>query len=657
MQNPHEREQLVQAHAHLAAQLQTAILRHDAPACLELARAMISDDFYSLERLAIPGELPVRMQLHEIIDSALRDVIFADQGTAETWKSIVLPDEFGLFAHYKLSTNARWLRLTGSMLVDQGLEALDCAALAQLNLREQGVRLARFCSVNDGSTAFDYSALRAALDPRLLPFLHDWILCVALSSPPRLHSVQANATQDHLRRAFLEAQRSTHKPLPANSDQAAPAFHTPYFLEESTRALSIECNGKQMSALMQRFKPTAEACERLQATDLPVYALDELPESDELIVCPNWHGDHVIYRCMSPLVEGMRSRGVPLLRAYSDDVALSPVELDWFEQTVDITYSPQYTLTHLGAIDFALSQRKLEFAFYPEITSANSTYWMATERIARVQATGYGFPVTTGMPTMDYFIAGADVEGPNAAADYSEQLVLLPGMAVATTRPPAPTQARESDPAELRLVATTSFNKLNIELLKAWNALLKRVPNARMDVFTNTTEAQAALHLPALARYLTDGNIEIHTAKPRQFVIDTLVHADLYLDAFPYGGFNSLVEPLSVACPVLTVEGARARNRLGAALLRRAELPENLIAKDLRDYVDCAVRLLGDAGERHALREQLKDREALFAKLNDPDLGHHMDAAISWMREQGPPRSRRAPVFIRAGEKPVLLSA
>ena len=86
-------------------------------------------------------------------------------------------------------------------------------------------------------------------------------------------------------------------------------------------------------------------------------------------------------------------------------------------------------------------------------------------------------------------------------------------------------------------------------------------------------------------------------------------------------------------------------------------MPEALIAKDLNNYVDCAARLLDDAGARQALRDQLEDRQALFAKLNDPDLGHHMDAAISWMREQGPPRSRRAPVFIRAGEKPVLLSA
>lgn len=658
MQNPQEREHLVRTHAQAAAQLQAAILKRDADACLPLATAMISDDFVGLERDALEGELPIRMQLHEIIDEALRHVVFADDTTSDAWKEVVLPDEYGLYKHFPLASNARWLRLTHSPRVDEGLEAItDIARLAGASLREQALQLARFCAVNDGATQVDYPALRKALDPRLVAYLDDWVLCVALYSPRRFASVEAARNQDALRRAFIDVHRNDRAARPSSSDQASAAFFAPYALEENTRALAMICNGKQMTALTERFRPTPEACEQLANAELSVHALEELPETDQLILCPNWSEDHVIHRCMSPLVEGMRERGVPLLRVASDDAILPPISLEWFENTIDVAHSASHMLTHLGAIAHALRERKPELVFYPEITPANSTFWMATERVARVQATGYGFPVTTGLPTMDYFLAGADVEREGAEADYSEQLILLPGMAVSTTRPPLPSGPRERDDAELRLVATTSIQKLNIELLRAWDAILAQHPTAKLDVFTNATASQLGAYLEDLGRWLTHGDVVVHTAQPRQAVLDTLAQADLFLDAYPYGGFNSLVEPLSTACPVVTLEGERARNRLGAALLRRAGLPETLVARDWKHYVEHATRLLADAGERHALRAQLADRERLFAALNDPDLPHHMDAAIDWMLRQGPPKSRRAPVFIRAGEKPVVLSA
>ena len=53
----------------------------------------------------------------------------------------------------------------------------------------------------------------------------------------------------------------------------------------------------------------------------------------------------------------------------------------------------------------------------------------------------------------------------------------------------------------------------------------------------------------------------------------------------------------------------------------------------------------------------LSDRTAVLARLDDPELPHHMDAAVTWMRHNGPTKSRRAPVMIRAGEQPVSLSA
>jgi hypothetical protein len=666
LNDPIARELAATADAQLAAELKDTLSTGDTPLAFGLCLRLISGDFDELERYAIPGERELRRSIHEIIDAALRGLILADDGGSDLWRRLVLPDEFGLFECNMLMSNARWLRICGSKLVDSNLEALDARALASCHLSAQARALARFCLVNDGATPLDYASLAAVLDPRLLPFFHDWLTTVHYLSPTRIDDSSAAAHQEAALAALLAARRAAHDALPASSNQSGPAFRAPYVADANTRAHAVEFNGRQMAALMRCFAPSDAEVEELNTSILDTTALGSLPGHDELVICPNWHADHVIFRCMSPLIEGMRKRGAPLLRVFPKDAPPPPAATAWSANTIDVPHHPTLALAHLGAIDRTLGELDFKLAFFPEIVPANSSSWMATERLARVQATGYGFPVTSGLNTIDYFIGGTEVERRGAEDDYVEQLILLPGLGVSTTEPPAPSAERRRpvdaalDPADpLRVVSTTSQQKLNRELLATWDALFAAHPGARLDLFTNMTPAQIELYAPALTRMLSRGEVTLHCAQPRQTILDALQEADLYLDAFPYGGFNSLVEPLSVGCPVLTVEGQRARNRLGAALVRRAGLPETMISRSLDEYTASAARLLTDAGERYAMRAALGTRKDVIARLADADLSTHMDAALSWMCSRGPRKhgSRSAPILIRAGEKPVSVPA
>jgi predicted O-linked N-acetylglucosamine transferase (SPINDLY family) len=53
------------------------------------------------------------------------------------------------------------------------------------------------------------------------------------------------------------------------------------------------------------------------------------------------------------------------------------------------------------------------------------TYFLAFARVARVQATFFGHPTTSGLPSMDYFLTSELIEMPpgQAQSHYSEQLV------------------------------------------------------------------------------------------------------------------------------------------------------------------------------------------------------------------------------------------
>jgi hypothetical protein len=646
----------IQQSAQIASQLQEAILQKDYGQVLGLANRIASPELDNLQRDASPEELGIRRIMHEIVDEGLRTLLLASGTQTDHWKRVFMPDQYKLFEFPKLLTNALWLRIAGSEIPDNNEERLDPSALAGMGFKDQALTVARFCCCNDGRSRIDYPAVAKVLDARILPSFNNWILTVYSFSPDRLAEEQSTANQTRAIRDFLQASKLPHESLPATAAQATTAFTSPYWSDDSQRPIAEAINGKQMRGLFERFIPDPQE----EGPEWP--ELDILEDTDSIVICPNWFDEHVIHRCMSPLTEGMRKSGAQAIRIYRSLLQGHTRQVsDWGQQSLDVFHGEEYVLSDISRICRRLRELDIDFAFHPEIVPVNSSAWTATERIARVQATGYGFPVTSGLRAMDYYIGGAAVEIPGTdGADYTERLVLLPGLGVSTTPPPLPKTARTrpTDDERVHLCATSSKKKLGTELLSAWDAIQQGEDNTYLSLFTNMSEQEAASYSGPMAQLLTHGEVDLNCTVDRVDLVQVISDADLYLDSFPFGGFNTLVEALVCGVPVLTLQGTQARNRFGAAIIRQLELPEFLIANSYSEYISTAKRLIGDAGLRQEIRSQLGEPAQVLAKLADPHMADHFDAAVKWMKQQGPRRGRpMAPVYIEAGEKPRILSA
>ena len=79
---------------------------------------------------------------------------------------------------------------------------------------------------------------------------------------------------------------------------------------------------------------------------------------------------------------------------------------------------------------------------YPEIGMNAPTMQMAALRLAPVQCTAWGHPVTTGLPTIDYFLSSELMEAENAQDHYSEKLIRLPNIGVSYPKPYIPSLSK-----------------------------------------------------------------------------------------------------------------------------------------------------------------------------------------------------------------------
>ena len=70
-----------------------------------------------------------------------------------------------------------------------------------------------------------------------------------------------------------------------------------------------------------------------------------------------------------------------------------------------------------------IASRELDVLVYTDIGMESLTYFLAFARLARVQCVTLGHPVTSGIPTIDYFLSSDLLEPADADAHYTERLV------------------------------------------------------------------------------------------------------------------------------------------------------------------------------------------------------------------------------------------
>merc|ERR1712216_221199 len=81
------------------------------------------------------------------------------------------------------------------------------------------------------------------------------------------------------------------------------------------------------------------------------------------------------------------------------------------------------------------------------------------------------------------------------------------------------------------------------------------------------------------------------------------------LDTFPFGGYTTSLEALSLGLPIVTLPHKMLAGNCTAAFLRVMGLARNLVASDRRDYVQKAVRVATDTTFRETLRTGILTRK------------------------------------------------
>ena len=583
----------------------------------------------------------------EICLKALIEIVFSESAATNAWKHFTLAREGGLAF---LPPLAGYLRALGSgWLLDQH-DSFDFDAVAGDDLEHQAKALGRFCARADSVTPFSLTRALETLDRRLMPLVLTWGFRSYLNSPEvaLYPSVTDNTVRFKDEITALMKAPPPGVPIPCHERFLRSLFRIHYICE-TTRDF-VEQSSKQM------LRPLALGAVGGSA---PLAAIHETRRPYRIGMATQfWCPDHPVHRCLSPMVHRLADEGHILHFYFTGGTEMNKPDLSVISPPHRVVQYPWMT-EEMGKVVERMHgdmlRDRLDLLFYPDIGMSIETALLAQLRIAGVQAVGYGNPVTTGSDCIDYFVGGEAIEDAESAREYSERLVLIPGLGVCSTEPlpPSPRQ-RGLGESPVRLVNLNTYIKHNAHLCSIWNEIMERsqVP-VELHLFPNLDRPAAASMLEKVAPLFPGKQVFIHCRLNRRELLDQLAEGDLYLEGFPFGGYNSLLEVLSNGMAPVCMWGPKAPSRFAAAIVRLLDLPSWLIVHTREEYVEAALRLIANTGERLEIRERLT-RERVIAKLCRGREPEHFAAAVDWMIQQGPrqPRGDPRPVVIQAGSTP-----
>jgi hypothetical protein len=338
-----------------------------------------------------------------------------------------------------------------------------------------------------------------------------------------------------------------------------------------------------------------------------------------------WREGHSIHRIHTGFLEALRARHeltlLHLGTGAEPDTAL-------FERVVRL---PRVT----SAADIqVLQDNEFGMAIYPEVGMLPETTVLSNVRIAPIQVCLLGHSVSTYGSLLDYFVSGSACEvRERPERNYSERLVLLPGMGVVHEKPTyVPTGRQRRDKAVV-INCPWTIQKINHRLLAALARMVQGVQETvRFRIYAGGTTMGQSDHLPLwreLAKVLRPDRFELLGDLSYELYMRLMEEGDFTLDAFHFGGCNTVSDSLYLRLPTICWEGDKWYNRIGPEMLRRVGLAE-CVVRDEESYIALARRMITDGAWRAELRARLETAD-LDAAIYGREEGTHFATAMEYL--------------------------
>lgn len=230
---------------------------------------------------------------------------------------------------------------------------------------------------------------------------------------------------------------------------------------------------------------------------------------------------------------------------------------------------------------------------------------------APVQASWMGYPGTTGLTAVDYYLADGRYLPPGQFDDqYCEKIVRLPASAPfvpsGEAPPISPLPALQS--GHLTFGSFNRVGKISHSVVSVWSQLLRALPESKMILGAmREGERYESLTEWFEREGISRQRLDFLPRSDMKTYLGQHYQVDICLDTFPYNGGTTTLHALWMGVPTLTLVGNTTAGRTGASILGHVGLDE-FVASSIEDFIQKGVSWAANLATLSEIRTDLRQR-------------------------------------------------
>jgi hypothetical protein len=340
------------------------------------------------------------------------------------------------------------------------------------------------------------------------------------------------------------------------------------------------------------------------------------PARDSIaIVTSKWSPHTAVYKSCFPFLDRLRSR-YRMTLIHTGPYKVSDLAREYF----DTVHEVKFVKTGKGIHELTtapIMENDFQLIYYADIGMTDESIWLSNLRLAPIQVTGHGHPVSTFGSKIDYFVVGEETEVlDDLAENYSETPLVLPGLGCVPVWPSYQRKYPKKKTEKVVANCVWGPDKYNYTMIRILQEIARLTNSVEYAIFASrgVNRYNAFLPFATELKQQVGQFATLHSDKEYMEYMEEAECGDFTINSWPFGGYNTVVESLYLGKPVVTLEGDRFYNMAASALLRRVGL-ENLIAKTAPEFIELCVRMADDPAylaEQKARLEAVDLSKVLF---------------------------------------------
>ncbi|NJL89445.1 MAG: glycosyl transferase family 1 [Coleofasciculaceae cyanobacterium SM2_1_6] len=266
---------------------------------------------------------------------------------------------------------------------------------------------------------------------------------------------------------------------------------------------------------------------------------------------------------------------------------------------------------------------QLDILVFLDLSMSPISNQVAALRLAPIQCLLWGHPVTSGLPSIDYYLSSDLLEPANGQDHYREKLIRLPNIGIYFPEPElvelVKTRQDYGLPEEkIIYLSCQSLFKYLPQYDYIFPAIAQVVTNAKLVFIAAascTTPPVTEKFCHRLHRAFAEyglNSADYCVFLPGQTYTDFQqinLLADVFLDSFGWSGGMTSLDAINCSLPIVTCPGELMRGRQSAGFLTRIGVEET-IAQSPQEYIEIAIHLGLDPNYRQWIAQKMHQQKS-----------------------------------------------